>query len=98
MSDANRVQLAYVAESTFGEKEEGSDLQILRYNSESLKQDMATTISEEIRSDRQISDVARIGLSASGAIDFELSYGSHDDFLKAALMALSWSTEVRIER
>jgi len=97
MSDANRVQLAYVEEGDFGVKETGSNLQILRYNSESLKQDMATTISEEIRSDRQISDVARIGLSASGAIDFELSYGSHDDFLKAALLDDSgWSTEVRI--
>jgi len=98
MSDANRVQLAYVEESTFGEQETGSNLQILRYNSESLKQDMATTISEEIRSDRQISDVARIGLSASGDISFELSYGSFDDFLKAALLASDWSTEIRIER
>jgi len=98
MSDANRVQLAYVEESTFGEQETGSNLQILRYNSESLKQDMATTISEEIRSDRQISDVARIGLSASGDISFELSYGTFDDFLKAALLASDWSTEIRIER
>lgn len=98
MSDANRVQLAFVAESTFGEKETGSALQILRYNSESLKQDMNTTISEEIRSDRQISDVARIGISASGGIDFELSYGSHDIFLKSALLSSGWSTEVRMER
>lgn len=99
MSDANRVQLSYIVEpsSAFGEKVSGSALQVLRYNSESLKQDMATTISEEIRHDRQISDIARIGVSASGGIDFELSYGSHDEFLKAALMAASWSTEVRVE-
>ena len=97
MSDANRVQIAYIEEDTFGVKKEGSALQILRYNSESLKQDMATALSEEIRSDRQISDVARIGVSASGSIDFELSYGSHDDFLKAALQSASWSAEVRIE-
>ena len=92
MSDANRVQLAYVEETTFGEKEKTSNLQILRYNSESLKQDMNTTVSEELRHDRQISDIARIGLSASGGIDFELSYNSHDDFLKAALLDDSgWS-------
>ena len=99
MSDANRVKLAYVEEATFGAKETGSNLQILRYNSESLKQDMATTISEEIRSDRQISDVARIGLSASGGINFELSYGSHDDLLKAALFDDSgWSEEVGLRQ
>ena len=99
MSDANRVQLAFVEESEFGVKETGSNLQVLRYNSESLKQDMKTTISEEIRDDRQISDVARIGVSASGAIDYELSYGSHDDFLKAALLDDSgWSTAVRMTR
>lgn len=98
MSDANRVQLAYAQESTFGEKEKGSNLQILRYNSESLKQDMNTTVSEELRHDRQISDIARIGLSASGGIDFELSYGSHDDFLKAALLDdESWSNAAIID-
>ena len=59
---------------------------------------MNTVVSEEIRADRQISDVARIGISASGGVDFEFSYNSHDDFLKAALMASSWSTEVRMER
>lgn len=97
MSDANRVQLAYIAEDTFGVKKTGSNLQVLRYNNESLKQDMATTRSEEIRSDRQISDIARIGVSASGGVDFELSYGSHDDFLKAALQSADWSTEIRVE-
>ncbi len=96
MSDANRVQISYVAETTFGDQETGSNLQVLRLNSESLNHDMATTVSEELRSDRQISDIARIGVSASGDIAFELSYGSHDDFLKAALMAASWSSEVKI--
>lgn len=96
MSDANRVKLAFVEESTFGDQETGSNLQILRYNSESLKQDMNTTVSEELRSDRQISDVARIGVSASGGIDYELSYGSHDELLKAALLSAGWSTKVDI--
>lgn len=98
MSDANRVQLSFVEESTFGAKETGSNLQKLRYNSESLKQDMNTTISEELRSDRQISDIARIGVSASGSINFELSYGSFDTFLQAALLSSGWSSEVKISR
>jgi hypothetical protein len=96
MSDANRVQVAIVEESQFGIKETGSKLKVLRYNSESLKQDMNTTVSEELRSDRQISDIARIGLSASGNVDFELSYGSHDELLQAALLSSGWSAEKRI--
>lgn len=97
MSDANRVKLAYIDEgSDFGDQKTGSNLQILRYNNESLKQDMNTAISEELRSDRQISDVVRIGLAASGDISFELSFGSHDDFLQAALLSSGWSTEQKI--
>jgi hypothetical protein len=98
MSDANRVQISYVEESDFGEKVTGSTLQKLRFNNDSLKPDFNTTISEEIRYDRQISDIARIGVSASGGIGFELSYGSHDDFLKAALLSSGWSSEVKISR
>lgn len=97
MSDANRVQLAYTKESAFGVKETGVNLQILRYNNESLSHDMATVVSEELRSDRQISDIVRTGLSASGDISFELSSGSHDEFLRAALLAASWSAERKIE-
>lgn len=96
MGDANRVQVSYVEESTFGEQETGSNLQITRLNSESLVHDKATTVSEEMRSDRQISDIVRIGVSTSGDEPFELSYGTYDDFLKAALLSSSWSSEVKI--
>lgn len=96
MSNANRVKLAFVEEETFGVTRTNANLQILRYNSESLKHDIATTISEELRSDRQISDIVRTGVSASGDISFELSYGSHDELLKAALLASSWEAEKRV--
>ena len=96
MSNANRVKLAFVEEETFGVTRTNANLQILRYNSESLKHDIDTTISEELRSDRQISDIVRTGVSASGDISFELSYGSHDELLKAALLASSWEAEKRV--
>ncbi len=63
MGDANRVQVSYVQESTFGAQETGSNLQILRLNNESLVHDKATTVSEEMRADRQVSDIVRIGVS-----------------------------------
>ena len=96
MSDANRMQLAFVEEETFGVKRTNANLQILRYTSESLKHDMATTISGELRSDRQVSDIVRTGVSASGDINFEMSFESHDELLKAALLSSGWSAEKRV--
>lgn len=96
MGDANRVKVSYVQESTFGAQETGSNLQTLRLNNESLVHDKVTTTSEEMRSDGQISDIPRIGVSTSGDIAFELSYGTYDDFLAAAIRSSGWSSEVRI--
>ncbi len=96
MGDANRVQVSYVEESSFGVAETGSNLQILRLKNESLVHDKATTVSEEMRADRQISDIVRIGVSTSGDIAFELSYGTYDDFLVASLLSSGWSSEVKI--
>lgn len=97
LADANRVQIAYILEDTFGVQKTGSNLQILRQTGESLKQDTEINESQEIRSDRQISDIARVGLGASGGIDFEFSYGTFDDWLLAALMEDStWPSETTI--
>jgi hypothetical protein len=66
----------------------------LRHTGESLKQDTTTQESNEIRDDRQVADVKRSSVSASGDINFELSYGAFDDFIAAALMSSGWSTQV----
>ena len=87
MSDSNLVQIAIAAEETFGVAVTVGNLKILRHTGESLKQDTASETSKEIRSDRQISGAKRTKISASGGINFELSYGTYDDLLKAALMA-----------
>lgn len=89
---ANRVLLSYIEESTYGTTPSGN-LQEIRMTGESLKGDTQTTNSAEIRDDRMISDVLRTMVSASGDIQFELSYGSFDDFLVAALRSSGWTTE-----
>ncbi len=96
MSDTDRVQLSFIAEDTFGELKTGSNLQILRFTSESLKQEMESRQSAEIRSDRQVTDVKRTRVRANGDISFELSYEAQDDFLNAALMSSDWSTPVTV--
>lgn len=97
MSDTNRVQLAYVAESSFAAQKTGSALQILRYTGESLKQDSGFNDSNEIRTDRQVPSVRRTRIETSGGINFELSYGSYDPLLKAALLAdADWTSPVTV--
>jgi len=98
MSDANRVQLSYVKESVFGQGKSGSRLQILRHTGESLKQDTAAITSEELRADRQIADIIRTGVTVSGNIGFELSYGTFDDLLQALLCSNGWSTEKKMSK
>jgi len=96
MSDTSRVQLAYVAESSFGVQETGSNLQILRITGESLKQDVASSHSNEILSDRQIASIRRSRITASCGVNFELSYGTYDALLAAALLDSAWGSPVTV--
>lgn len=97
MSDTNLVQLAYVAEDSYGVQKTAVPLQILRYSGESLKQDSGFNESNEIRTDRQTPSLRRTRIETSGAVNFELSYGSYDPLLKAALLADSdWSAPVTV--
>ena len=42
--------------------------------------------STEIRSDRQVSDLALVGAEAGGDVGFELSYGTFDSLIESALL------------
>lgn len=66
----------------------------LRFTGESLAQGTDTVESQEIRDDRQVTDVVRTNRNAAGDVNIELSYGSFDDLLVAALCAADWSDEV----
>lgn len=95
MSESNRTQLYYVPESTWGVTP-ASALTALRFTGESLSYGITTKTSDEIRSDRMVSDLILTGASAGGGVNWELSYGTYDDFFKAALMASAWSTAVNV--
>ena len=86
MSDSNRVSLSYVKETTYGTVPTSVAYAALRFTKESLEQATTSAKSTEIRSDCQIADVIRTDAKVSGAIDFELTYGSFDDFLAWTLM------------
>lgn len=56
--------------------------QYLRFTGEGLGFVAESTNSEEIRSDRNITDNVRTAIGVEGNIDFELSYGTFDNFME----------------
>jgi hypothetical protein len=97
MSDSNRVQLRYIEETTWGAIPGTRDMQELRFTSEDLVYNVENIKSSEIRDDRQTTDLILTGASASGSINFELSYESYDDFLAGALWS-DWSADLAISQ
>jgi len=93
MSDSSQTRLAYVAESTYGTTPSTPTLIETRFTSESLNANITNETSNEIRSDRNVTDLVQVGQNAGGNIDFELSYGTFDAFLES-LMFSTWSTNV----
>lgn len=95
MSDADRTQVAYIAEVTYGTAPGGA-WKVLRLVSESLKQNTSVTRSHELRADRQVPDVIRTDISGGGGIEGELSYATWDDFIQWSLFSAGWSSIVTV--
>jgi len=95
MSDSNRIAMAYVKETTYGTTP-GTQMTDQRFTTESLGADTGVISSTEIRPDRQVVDVIRNSLQASGDVGFELSYGAYDDWFEAALLSAAWTAVVNV--
>ena len=83
-SDTSQFDIGFLAESSWGVTP-ASALQLLRVTGESLGQSLESTISNTLRSDRNVDDIVRTSIQGQGDINFEMSYGSYDDFLEASL-------------
>lgn len=90
MGDANRTRLSFKEESSWGVSPSTQAYQELRITGESLGFNIEFINSEELRSDRQITDLVQTGAEVAGGFNFELSYGSFDDLLEGALFS-DWS-------
>lgn len=90
MANGSRHSMAYVAEATYGVTPATPALKALRHTSASLALSKETIESEELRSDRQKTDVRHGAFQVGGDMGFELSYGSYDDLLEA-LQGGTWS-------
>lgn len=96
MSDANRIRIAYKAETVYGTVPASSSLPEVRLTGESLKQDTQSENSAEIRRDRQIAEVVRTNIAVSGDINFEFSATTFVDFLQWTLQSAGWSTVITV--
>lgn len=79
--------LRYVPEVAFGVTPSTPQMITLRSKASDLGVNKDSFQSEELRSDRQISDLRHGAVKVSGGFDFEFSYGEFDTILEMALFA-----------
>jgi hypothetical protein len=93
IATGSRHNLAYIAETTFGTTPTTPVMQNLRHTGTTLGLSKDAIESEELRDDRQIAHFRHGNKNVSGDVNFELSYGTFDDFIEAAL-AGTWATNI----
>lgn len=86
-ADANRAQIRYIEESTFGVTPASGTTREVRLTSSSLTANKETVVSDELRADRMVSDIVEVAASSGGDINFEWSSGPQDEFLAAFLLS-----------
>lgn len=93
MANGSRHSLRYVPETVYGTTPATPNFKPVRHVSTTLALTKETIQSEELRADRQITDVRHGAYQTGGDIGIELSYGSFDDFLEAVLGG-TWTNNV----
>lgn len=89
-ADANRASIRVVEESVWGTTPASGNTREIRLTSSSLAANKETAISDELRSDRMVSDMSEVAASSGGDINFEFSAGAQDEFIAAILMG-AWT-------
>ena len=97
MVDSSQTRLASIEEVTYGVTPATPTFLEQRFTSEGLNANIENVVSNEIRSDRNVSDLVQVGANAGGNVDFELSYGSFDEWLES-LMFSTWASDVLKKR
>lgn len=94
-ASANRASLYAVKEVTWGVTPSNPALKELRYTGEQIDASQSFEKSQEIRSDRMVSDTVQVDASPAGSINVEISGASYDDFLEGVMMS-AWSAQLNI--
>jgi hypothetical protein len=89
------VRVAAIAESVFGTTPTTPAFQTLRTTSGGLRTQKSTGTSNERQADRNVRDEFELGQDVNGSYDFELTYGTFDTILEAALFG-TWTDDVLV--
>lgn len=89
----SRVQIAYIAESTFGTTPSTPQTQLIEFSSFSGNLTAETLTDPSINPSRQRSFSRRGNVAAAGDLEVVLCPSNYDDFLEAALMG-TWTSNV----
>lgn len=89
-ASSNRVALRQIPEVNFGVTPTSPVFTPIRFTGESLNYNLSNIVSEEIRDDRQVTDLIQVQSDASGDINIEFSGGGFDESI-AGVMASAWS-------
>jgi hypothetical protein len=92
-AQGSRHEINYIAEAEFGVTPAIPVFKNLRNTGTNLELSKNAIVSEELRSDRQISDARHGNKQVGGDINFELSADTFDDMLEAVLGG-TWTTDV----
>ncbi|ARB14308.1 hypothetical protein Ccr5_gp090 [Caulobacter phage Ccr5] len=84
-ADSNRARMRYIKENNvvWGVTPASGVSRELRYTGSTVNAQKDTTLSEEIRADRMVSEIVEVAARTTGEINIEFSAGSHDDLLEA---------------
>lgn len=93
VAQGSETQLAYLMETTPGVIPDDPTWKIARYVTEGVTLDKQTISSDEVRPDRNRTDITDVGRQVTGPVNTLLSYGTYDDWLEALLCG-AWTTNV----
>ena len=91
--DSSLTQIGYAIEPSWKVPPSPLAFKTLRFLSETLKIGRDKIQSNEIRSDRNVSDLVAVGNNAGGGTEHEFSYATFDDLLQAVMFG-AWNTNV----
>lgn len=87
MSDTNRVSLRIVEEVSFGTTPATPAFEEMRVTSGDMSYTPTTVTSDEMRADRQVTDLILVGAEAGGQIGHEVSHRALDRQIEGALFS-----------
>lgn len=89
-ADSNRTSIRVIEETVWGTTPTTGITREVRLTSSAIAASKDTVVSDELRSDRMVSNISEVGAAAAGDINFEFSSGAQDEFLAAFVLG-AWT-------